>query len=81
VAAIAVEGFVEVGLLNADGGPIGVELLGDHHGEHGLDTLADLGGLGHEGDDAVGSDLNKGAGREVGARRALREGEGRIEEA
>ena len=60
----AVEGVVEVGLLDAHMAPVGIELLGDHHGKHGLDALADLGGLGHDGDGAVRGDVDEGVGRE-----------------
>ena len=51
----AVLGFVEVGLLDLDVLPIDVQLIGDDHGQMGLDALADLGILGHDGHDAVGA--------------------------
>ena len=78
----AIERIVEVGLFDAHTAPICVELLGDHHGEHGLDTLTDLGGLGHDGDGAVAGYLDEGVRREVGPGCAeLRGGMGKIEEA
>ena len=73
---------VEVGLFDAHMAPVGIELLGDHHGEHGLDALADLGGLGHDCDGAVGGDFDEGVRREIGSWCAeLRRGDGKIEEA
>ena len=63
----AVLRFVEVGLLDLDVLPIDVELVGDDHGEMGLDALADLGILGDDGDDAVGVNLTKARRYEVPA--------------
>ena len=68
----AVVRLVEVGLLDMDGAPVGVEFFGEEHGEHGLDALADLGILGHKGDGAVGGDVDEGARREVRLHRLAR---------
>jgi hypothetical protein len=71
----AVDGFVEVGLLDADGFPIDVELIGDDHGETGLDALTDFRILADDGDGAVGSNADEGGGQERwnGRLRGLRE--------
>ena len=71
----AVNGFVEVGLLDADGLPIDVELVGDDHGEAGLDALTDFRILADDGDGAVGGDADESGGQEGwnGRLRRLRE--------
>jgi hypothetical protein len=56
----AESGFVEVGLLDANGFPIDVEFIGDDHRETGLHALPDLGIFTHDGDGAVGSDTDEG---------------------
>src|SRR4029077_18797238 len=61
-----VNSFVEVSLLDADGFPIDVELIGDDHGEAGLDALTDFGILADDGDGAVGSNTDKSRGQERG---------------
>jgi len=43
----------QAGLLDDDGGEIGVELLGDDHGQGGFHALAGLGVLGEDGDDVL----------------------------
>ena len=59
----AVLGRIVVGLLDADVLPVHVQLLGDEHGQHGLDALTDLRVLGDDGDDAVRRDLHIGVQR------------------
>ena len=54
------EGFVERRLLDAHVLPCHVQLLGDEHGQHGPDALADLGVFGHDCDDAVLRDADEG---------------------
>ncbi len=49
---------IHVGLLDLYILPIDVEFVGDQHGQHGSDALADLGILGHDGDGAIRGDLN-----------------------
>jgi len=49
---------IDIGLLDLHVLPIDIEFLGDQHGQHGSDALADLGILGHNGDGAVRSNLN-----------------------
>jgi len=67
----AVNGFVEVGLLDADGFPINVEFVSDDHGEAGLDALTNLRILADDGDGAVGRDADE-SGREEGWNGRLR---------
>jgi hypothetical protein len=52
-------GVVEVGLLDLDLRPLGVEFLGDQHRQHGLHALAGLGILGDDRDRAVGGDADE----------------------
>ena len=70
----AVFRFVEIGLLDADVFPIDVEFIGDDHGEMGLDALTDLRVLGHDGDDAIGSDAKERSGQERSGRSLRRLG-------
>ena len=64
---------VEVGLLDLHVRPVGIEFLGDQHGQHHLHALADLGVLRGDGDLAVRRDAEIGVQRHrVGARRAER---------
>ena len=51
---------VEVGLLDLDALPIGVQFLSDEHRKHRLDALADLWVLGHDRHGAVRSDAEVG---------------------
>ena len=60
---LAVFGGVERRLLDSHILPRNIEFFGDHHRQHGLDALADLRILRHDGDDAVGRDADKGVQR------------------
>ena len=46
----AVLGIVQIALLDFYVLPFGVEFLGDQHGQHDFDALADFGILGNDGD-------------------------------
>jgi hypothetical protein len=48
--------------LDADPGPVGVELLGEHGGETRVAALAHLEVLGHDRHGVVGSDTDEGVG-------------------
>src|SRR5260370_34473533 len=60
--------FVEIGLLDADIFPIDVEFIGNDHGEMSFDALTDFRILGHDSDEAIGSDANERGGIESGGR-------------
>ena len=72
---LAVFGGIKRRLLDPHVLPFDVELLGDHHRQHRLDALADLGILRHDGDDAIGRDADEGVERRgfacVGRRSAI----------
>ena len=66
-------GLIGVGLFDDDLRPVGVEFLGDQHGQHRLDALTDLRVLRHDADRAVGRDRDEGVdvddrGRRLGGR-------------
>ena len=64
---LAVFGCVERRLFDPHVLPVDVELLGDHHRQHRLDALADLGILRHDRHDAVGRDADEGVERSCSA--------------
>ena len=66
-ALVAIELRIDVGLLDHDMLPVGIELFGDDHGEGCLDALADLRRLGIDRDGVVGRDADEGVHRRVGA--------------
>ncbi len=68
---------VEPHLLDAHARPVGIELVGDEHGERRLHPLTDLRVLRGDRDRSVGADLDPGVGREL----AVRRGRERLERA
>src|SRR5205823_1347512 len=55
---------IDISLLDAHIFPIDIQLLGDKHGQHGLDALAHFRVLGDDRDDAIRSNANKSVWRE-----------------
>jgi hypothetical protein len=60
--------LVQIGLLHADVFPIDIQLLGNQHGQHVAHALAGFRGARHDGDDAVGRNLDEGLWRQIGRR-------------